>query len=66
MLPPREADHQRTRELCRQAVSVLRAGDALHLAMALRQGASHFATLNQVLAGNAARHGLALAIKMAT
>jgi len=34
--------------------------------MALRQGASHFATLNQVLAGNAARHGLALAIKMAT
>lgn len=61
---PQEADHQRARELVSQASSGLRAGDALHLAVALRLGADQFATLDRVLAGNAARHGLTLAINM--
>lgn len=59
---PNEADHLRARELCRHAPSGLRAGDALHLALALRLKASHFATLDRVLGNNAAAHGLAPAI----
>ncbi len=61
---PLEADHQRARELVRQAASGLRAGDALHLAMALRLGARQLATLDRVLADNAVKHGMALAIDM--
>jgi len=61
---PLEADHQRARELVSQASSGLRAGDALHLATALRLGASHISTLDRVLAGNAVKHGLVPAIKM--
>ncbi len=61
---PLEADHQRARELVRQAASGLRAGDALHLAVALRLGADQFATLNRVLAGNAAAQGLTLVIEI--
>lgn len=59
---PNEADHQRARDLCRHAPSGLRAGDALHLAIAQRLQASHFATLDRTLANNAATHGLILAI----
>jgi predicted nucleic acid-binding protein len=57
-----EADHLRARELCRHAPSGLRAGDALHLALALRLKASHFATLDRILGNNAAAQGMALAI----
>jgi len=38
----------------------LRAGDSLHLAVALELGASHMATLDGTLAKNAKRKGLAL------
>lgn len=38
----------------------LRAGDSLHLAVALELGASHMATLDGVLAGKARRHGMEL------
>ena len=61
---PLEVDHQRARELVRQAASGLRAGDALHLAVALRLGADQFATLDRVLAGNAAAQGLTLVIEI--
>jgi predicted nucleic acid-binding protein len=61
---PLQADHQRARELVSQANSGLRAGDALHLATALRLGANQLATLDRVLAGNAATQGLTLAIKL--
>ena len=56
-----EEDYQRARLLCRHAASGLRAGDALHLAMALRLKLTHFATLDILLASNAATHGLSAA-----
>jgi len=59
---PTEVDYRRARELCRHAPSGLRAGDALHLAIAQRLQASHFATLDRTLANNAAAHGMTLAI----
>jgi predicted nucleic acid-binding protein len=55
---PTETDYQCACELCRNATSGLRAGDSLHLALALRVGATHFATLDRVLATNAIAHGL--------
>jgi len=38
----------------------LRAGDSLHLAVALELGASHMATLDETLATNATRNGMKL------
>jgi len=64
LVSAQESDFLRAREFCRHAASSLRAGDALHLAAALRLDATHFATLDQVLASNAVRHGMALAITM--
>ena len=63
---PLEADMQRARVLCRNVDSGLRAGDALHLALALRLGASHLATLDVVLAKNATAHGIVPAITLPT
>jgi len=44
--------------MVRNAASGLRAGDALHLAMALEAGASGIATADETLAKNANAHGL--------
>jgi uncharacterized protein len=66
LVSAQQSDHQHARELCRQAASGLRAGDALHLALALRLSTTHFATLDRVLADNATKHGMSLAITMPT
>lgn len=58
LLIPTDTDYRRARELCRYSVSRLRAGDALHLALALRLGVTHMATLDEILAANAIVHGL--------
>lgn len=55
-------DYQTARQLCRTPASGLRAGDSLHLALAKRISASHFLTLDQTLAENAAQLGFALQI----
>lgn len=57
-------DYERARLLCREAASGLRAGDALHLAAALRLKATHLATLDHTLARNAAAKGMMLAIQL--
>lgn len=62
LVTAKEYDYQRARELCRRAASGLRAGDALHLAVALGLETTYFATLDKVLADNAAKHGMTRAI----
>lgn len=62
LVTPEEADYQHARALCRDAAAGLRAGDALHLAMALRLGAAALATLDAVLAGSAQAHGIVPAL----
>ena len=47
-------------EMVKQHQHGLRAGDSLHLAVALELGASHLATLDGTLAENAKRRGLEL------
>ena len=47
-------------EMVKQHQHGLRAGDSLHLAVALELGASHMATLDGTLAKNAKRKGLEL------
>jgi len=50
----------RAEEMVRQHDHSLRAGDSLHLAVALELGASHMATLDGTLAANAKRNGMKL------
>lgn len=50
----------RAAEMVRQHDHGLRAGDSLHLAVALELGASHMATLDGTLAANAKRNGMKL------
>jgi hypothetical protein len=53
------SDFERARTLCRDSDRGLRAGDALHLAMALGRKATGLATLDTTLARSAEAHGLA-------
>ena len=50
----------RAAEMVRLHDHGLRAGDSLHLAVALELGASHMATLDERLAANAKRNGMKL------
>jgi len=52
------ADYDLASSLCRNAQSRLRAGDALHLAIASRAHASHVLTLDKVMASNAELMGI--------
>ena len=54
----REEDFFEAARLCADPANALRAGDALHLAVALRVGCAGFFTLDDVLNRNAAAHGL--------
>lgn len=50
----------RAAEMVKPHAHGLRAGDSLHLAVALELGASQMATLDRTLATNAKRHGMEL------
>lgn len=54
---PTEQDFQKARELCRNALSGLRSGDALHLSIALRLNVARFVTFDRILNKNAAMLG---------
>lgn len=60
LLPLASADYDHAAVLCRNAASGLRAGDALHLAVARRARASYLLTLDKVMARNAKKLGLQL------
>ena len=60
LVPVSRASFSQAAELVKQHQYGLRAGDALHLAVALEMGASHMATLDETLAKNVKRKGLAL------
>jgi uncharacterized protein len=55
---PVESDFMEAQKLCEVASSRLRAGDGLHLAIALRLKVKCMITLDDVLANNAITHGL--------
>jgi predicted nucleic acid-binding protein len=55
LLAVEPADFFRAAELVLDAASALRAGDALHLACAEAAGATHMATLDDILSRNAQR-----------
>jgi hypothetical protein len=57
---PVESDYAHARQLCRYVSSNLRAGDSLHLAVAIHEQATHFATFDSILAGNAVAQGILL------
>lgn len=58
LVPVSRTAFSRAAEMIKQHQHGLRAGDSLHLAVALELGASHMATLDGVLAKNAKRKGL--------
>lgn len=60
LVPLATADYDQAAVLCRNAASGLRAGDALHLAVALRARSSHLNTLDKVMALNAEKLGIEL------
>jgi uncharacterized protein len=60
LLAEAASDYDLASSLCRNAASGLRAGDALHLAVASRAGASHLVTLDKVMAANARLMGIRL------
>ena len=53
-------DFLQAAKLCGEPTSALRAGDALHLAVALRAGCRSILSLDKVFNRNAAAHGLEL------
>ena len=58
LVPVTRASFREAAEMVKQHQYGLRAGDALHLAVALEMGASHMATLDENLSKNAKRRGL--------
>ncbi len=60
VLAVHEGDFSLATTLCRQAASALRAGDALHLAVAQRSGCAQFLSFDHNLNRNAALAGLSL------
>jgi uncharacterized protein len=60
LLPVLAQDFSRAAQLCRVAVSGLRAGDALHLAVALRQNCKQLLSFDRNLNINAQATGLKL------
>ena len=57
LVPVASADYDHAAVMCRNAASALRAGDALHLAVAARARASHLITLDKVMTLNALKMG---------
>lgn len=57
LLPLASADYDHAATMCRNAASGLRAGDALHLAVASRVRATHLITLDKVMTMNANNMG---------
>ena len=60
IVPVSRAAYSRAATLIKPHLHGLRAGDALHLAMALESGADQMATLDETLAKNAKREALGL------
>ena len=58
LLAEAASDYDLACSLCRNAASGLRAGDALHLAVASRAAASHLVTLDKVMAAYAKVMGI--------
>ena len=58
LIPVRRTAFKQAADMVKQHRDGLRAGDSLHLAVALELGASHMATLDETLAENAERKGL--------
>ena len=60
LVPVSRTAFSRAAEMVKKHRQGLRAGDSLHLAVALELGASHMATLDSTMAENAKRKGLEL------